>query len=183
MARTQNPRGAGRGSSNPRRGGVRPDRDGDLKMDTASRRRGGRIAKPTPPGERNKDLTSRIAPKGGAKTSILSGTARSAILRQVAAGDIAMKGVQSRIPRRSLEELRITGWVHSKASADTDGGINSLIKWLEKKASHRLGSRAREVKIKKVCSTTVWPVIRDLYPGHVAPADDFSITDSADGEK
>jgi len=54
--------------------------------------------------------------------------------------------------RGGLVELSITGWEKSKASGAEDGGVSALIKWLEKKASHRLGSRTRDVKVKKVCS-------------------------------
>ena len=62
-----------------------------------------------------------------------------------------MKEARGSAPRGGLVELKVTGWEKSKASSNADGGVSSLIKWLEKKASNRLGSRARQVKIKKVC--------------------------------
>ena len=62
-----------------------------------------------------------------------------------------MKELKTNTPRAGLVDLKITGWEKSKASSDADGGVSSLIKWMEKKASHRLGSRTREVYIKKVC--------------------------------
>lgn len=59
---------------------------------------------------------------------------------------------ESRAPvSRGLQELKVTGWNKSKASGNPDGGVSSLVSWLEKKASNRLGSRVRTVKIKKVC--------------------------------
>jgi nuclear RNA export factor len=128
---------------------MRSDRDGDLAMGTAVRGRG-RIGKSTTPASSSRDLTSRIS-RGDGKSSLLSGTARSAILRQAASGDVSMKESRSTAPRGGLVELKITGWEKSKASSDADGGVSSLIKWLEKKASHRLGSRTRDVKVKKVC--------------------------------
>ena len=151
-ARTQSPRNAPRGPAANRRGGLsgaRPDRDGDLKMDIAIKGRG-RIGKSTPPPSASRDLTSRVS-RGGAKASILSGNARGAILRQAASGDVSMRESRSTAPRGGLIELKVTGWEKSKASSDADGGVSSLIKWMEKKASTRLGSRARPVKIKKVC--------------------------------
>lgn len=157
-SRTQTPRNAPRAPAAARRGrggrggggGLRSDRDGDLTMDIAVKGRG-RIGKPTPPPSANRDLTSRISRGGARGGSILSGRARGAILRQAAASDISMKEARAPARQRGLTELKVTGWEKSKASSDADGGVSSLIKWLEKKASHKLGSRAKQVKIKKVC--------------------------------
>ena len=154
-AGTQAPRNAPRGPSAKRRGGARvggrADRDGDLTMDIAVKGRGG-IGKSTPPprGSTSRDLTSRTS-RGGAKGSLLSGNAQSAILRKAAAGDISMRESRPSTSRGGLVELQVTGWEKSKASSDADGGVSSLIKWIEKKASNRLGSRAKPVKVKKVC--------------------------------
>ena len=147
-SRGQSHRGVPRGPAASRRGG-RADRDGDLTMDVAIKGRG-RIGKATPPPSNSRDLTSRVS-RGGARGSLLSGNARSAILRQAASGDVSMKETRTSAPRGGLVELKVTGWEKSKASSDADGGVSSLIKWMEKKASNRLGSRARQVKIKKVC--------------------------------
>lgn len=128
---------------------MRADKDGDLTMDIAVKGRG-RIGKAPPTGP-SRDLSSRVG-RSDARSSVLSKTAQSAILRRAAAGDIAMKEHKSAAPRGGLVELKITGWEKSKASATAaDGGVSSLIKWLERKATHRLGSRARDVKVKKVC--------------------------------
>jgi nuclear RNA export factor len=148
-ARSQSPRGPPRGpAANRRGGGVRKgDRDGDVSMDVAIKGRG-RIGKSTPP-PNARDSTSRGG-RGG-RAGILSVNARSAILRSAASSDVSMKEAKTSTPRAGLIDLKITGWEKSKASSDADGGVSSLIKWMEKKASHRLGSRTREVKIKKVC--------------------------------
>jgi nuclear RNA export factor len=116
-------------------------------MDIAVKGRG-RIGKSTPP-PNARDSTSRGG-RGG-RAGILSANARSAILRQAASSDVPMKETRTTAPRGGLVDIKVTGWEKSKASSDADGGISSLIKWMEKKASHRLGSRTREVKIKKVC--------------------------------
>lgn len=127
-------------------------------MDIAVKGRG-RIGKATPPPGPSRDLSTRIS-RGGARGGLLSDKSRSAIARHVASNDVAMKGAPPSAPRGGLVELKITGWEKSKASADADGGVSSLIKWMEKKASHRLGSRTREVKIKKVCRRHQHPADR-----------------------
>lgn len=137
-----------------RRGGARSsargraDRDGDMKMDLAIKGRsriGKASAPPGPASTRKRDALNSRATKGG----ILSSTAQRAILRQAANKDVSMK--DSRGASTGLLELKITGWEKSKAVATSkDGGVSALIKWLEKKASLRLGSGRRDVKIKKV---------------------------------
>ena len=47
---------------------------------------------------------------------------------------------------RGLVSLTITGWKASKAANNADGGFKSLIQWLEKKASMRLGRRDTRIK-------------------------------------
>ena len=154
-ARSESPRNAPRGPASQRRRGGRTDKDGDLTMGAGAKDRG-RIGKSAPPasasGSRG-DRASRPARGGRApRGSLLSGTARSAILRKAASGDVSMKEGRASGPRGGLVELKVTGWDKSKiATTAADSGVSSLIKWMEKKASNRLGSRTREVKIKKVC--------------------------------
>lgn len=133
-----------------RRGGARATREADVTMNFAVKDRG-RVGKSTTPTPASRDLISRISRDGTAKGTVLSGTARSAILRQAASSDVSMKEARLNAPRSGLVELKVTGWEKSKASSNADGGTSSLVKWLEKKASNRLGSRARQVKVKKVC--------------------------------
>ena len=64
---------------------------------------------------------------------------------------MTMKEVRVTATKGGLVELKITGWDKSKASSNADGGASSLIQWLEKKGSTKLGSRNRTLKIKKVC--------------------------------
>jgi nuclear RNA export factor len=99
-------------------------------------------AKPSRRGGRNGDV-----PSGG----ILSATAQRHILRQAANGDVNMKPARPSA-RTGLVELKITNWEKSSSCTSKDRGVSSLITWLEKKASRKLGSSAgrREVRIRKV---------------------------------
>jgi hypothetical protein len=137
---------APRGPAAMRRDKLRKDRDGDLAMDvTVKGRGGGRVGKASSSTTPKGDLMSRTS-KGG----ILSNATQRAILRSAGAGDVAMK--ESRVPQsRGLVDLKIGNWTKSKASDRPDQGLSALISWLEKKASTRLSSRVRNVKIKKVC--------------------------------
>lgn len=128
-----------------RRERTKADRDGDLSMDGPVKGRGGRVGKSSGSGNSRKDLTAG-KPKGG----ILSAASQRAILQHAGAGDVQMKGSRASAPSRGLTELKITNWTKNKASSSDDGGLSSLKSWLEKKASNRLSSRARTVKIKKV---------------------------------
>ena len=107
-----------------------------------------RIGKVTgPPTGPRRDTTAGKPARGG----LLSATAQRAILRSAGARDVSMKEARISGARGGPVELKITGWNKSKASSNPDGGVDSLIKWLEKKASTKLGSRTRSVRIKKVC--------------------------------
>jgi len=136
---------ASRGPAATRRDRTKADRDGDLAMDGPIKARGGRVGKSSGSSNPRKDLTA-----GKGKGGILSAANQRAILKHAGAGDVAMKGPKN-APSRGLAELKVTGWNKSKASTNPDGGVSSLITWLEKKASNRLSSRVRSVKIKKVC--------------------------------
>lgn len=136
---------APRGPAATRRDRTKADRDGDLAMDGPVKARGGRVGKSSGPAKNaRKDLTA-----GKVKGGILSAANQRAILKHAGTGDVAMKGSKS-APSRGLTELKVTNWTKSKASTNPDGGVSSLITWLEKKASNRLSSRVRTVKIKKV---------------------------------
>ncbi|TKA67051.1 hypothetical protein B0A55_11068 [Friedmanniomyces simplex] len=124
---------------------MKADRDGDLTMGLPVKGRAG-VGKGTgPPTGPRKDGASKPT-RGG----ILGATAQREILRHASGTrDVAMKEERVSGAKGGLVELKVSGWNKSKASGDADGGVSSLIKWLEKKASSRLGSRVRMVKIKK----------------------------------
>ncbi|KAK4550055.1 hypothetical protein LTR36_003022 [Oleoguttula mirabilis] len=143
VARHNAPRAAApRGPASQRR--AKADRDGDVVMGVPFKGRGA-VGKntPTPTGPR-KDALPRSS-RGG----ILSATAQREILRKAGTSDMTMKEARPSVAKRGLVELKVTGWNKSKASGDADGGLSSLIKWLEKKGSTKLGSRVRSLKIRK----------------------------------
>lgn len=143
VARHNAPRAAPRGPA-ARRAAARADKDGDVSMGVSIKGRGG-ISKSTAPTGPKRDLTARAG-----KAGILSSTAQREILRKAGAGDVSMKEPKATGARGGLVELKVTGWQKSKASGNSDGGISSLTQWLEKKASTKLGSKSRAVKIRKV---------------------------------
>ncbi|KAK5736124.1 nuclear mRNA export, poly(A)+RNA binding protein [Elasticomyces elasticus] len=139
VARQNAPRAAPRGPAASRR---KADRDGDLAMGLPIKGRAA-VGKAPPTGPRKDN--GRPA-RGG----ILGANAQREILRQASSTrEVTMKEERANGLRGGLVELKVTGWNKSKASSDADGGVASLIKWLEKKSSIRLGSRARNVKIRK----------------------------------
>ena len=155
---TNAPRTAPRGpAASRRRAAARTDKDGDLKMDITAKGRVSRggISKSTPPpSARGGDSASRASGRPGPRASLANGSARGAILRRAAAaGDVNMKSIRPPTSNRgsALVEIKVTGWKSSKAADSADGGASALISWIEKKASNRLGSRTRSVKVKKVC--------------------------------
>lgn len=143
VSRHQAPRAAPRG---PAAGRAKADRDGDVAMGVAVKGRAGVSKKSASTAGPKKDLTSRTG-KGG----ILSSNAQRKILRKAGTGDVSMTETRIGAARSGLVELKVTGWNKSKASGDADSGVSALIKWMEKKGSTKLGSRGRNLKIKKVC--------------------------------
>nr|POE49489.1 hypothetical protein CFP56_50406 [Quercus suber] len=104
--------------------------------------------------------TAPIRPRGGngiskssgptRKKDLLNPSNRRTILQHAAGADATMRDPGHQM--KGLVELKLTGWTKSKASTTSeDGGASALISWLEKKASNRIGVRAKSVKIKKVC--------------------------------
>ncbi|KAF2716757.1 hypothetical protein K431DRAFT_289153 [Polychaeton citri CBS 116435] len=120
---------------------ARNDRDGDVTMGGSVKGAAG-IKKKTPTATRADGKPRR----GG---NILSSTAQREILRKAGAGDKPMRD-QTAAPRgKGLVELRISNWQKSKAADNKDGGVSSLVAWIQDKASRKLGSQRRTVKVKK----------------------------------
>lgn len=125
-------------------GPVRVDRDGDLVMDAIAagdkRRSGkGRLEGPASSrgAGRGRGGPSRGANFGAVKTQ--QAIARGLETRQA-------NILESRITTGSTT-LQIDGLSSSKAASNPDGGVESLLAFLERKAS----GPNRNVKIKKVC--------------------------------
>ncbi|THY08479.1 hypothetical protein D6D03_01064 [Aureobasidium pullulans] len=140
MVSQKKPSGAMRNS----RGGAvakrktRTDRDGDLVMDpTARTRAGGGVSK----GGKAGASTGRDKTKG-ARATTRGADFEKKIISHIGGAPVRTRHAQS----KGLEELRVTGHKNSKAASNSDGGMSSLIMWLEKKATMK---SKRPVKIKK----------------------------------
>jgi len=145
-------RGGGRGGIQKRRGGApaRIDKDGDLVMDAGAagdkrragrgRIEGGAPSKPLGSGRTNS------GPSRGGNQGLLR--AQQAIMR-------GMESKQANISESRITSggttLRIEGLSSSKAASNPDGGLESLLGFLERKASGLDAKSNRPVKIKKVC--------------------------------
>ncbi|TVY80336.1 mRNA export factor mex67 [Lachnellula suecica] len=153
-ARNSSPatRGGDRGGIQKRsRGGApaRVDRDGDLVMDAAAagnkRRSGkGRLDSPAPSRGSGRGRANGPSPRGGNLGTI---KAQRAIIRGL--GTEQANVLESRITP-GYSTLQITGLSSSKAASNPDGGLESLLSFLERKATERQDPNSnREVKIKK----------------------------------
>jgi nuclear RNA export factor len=130
----------------------RTDRDGDLVMDPTARAR--------PGGGINKGGKA-----GGPKPRGAKAGARGAGFEKQLASHVGGSSAPVRTrPSRGLEELRITGHKNSKAASNTDGGMSSLIVWVEKRASLKA---KRAVKVKKVHPSKPTHLTFSQSPGSV----------------
>jgi hypothetical protein len=131
---------------------VRTDRDGDLAMDP--------IARARPGGGVNKGGKGGAPKMRGAKPA-----ARGSGFEKQLASHVGGASTSTRTrPSRGLEELRVTGHKNSKAASNSDGGLNSLIVWVEKRASLKA---KRPVKVKKVHALKPAHPTCSLSPGSV----------------
>jgi nuclear RNA export factor len=150
---TAPPRGPRHGSPSIRGGGiqkrrsgpVRVDKDGDLDMDGVGAGRGksgrGRFESP-PTGPRGR---GRAAPARGGNLGTQK--AQQAILRGL--GGKQANVLDSRISKGG-SSLQVDGLKSSRAASNADGGLDSLLAFLERKAAGLDSGSNRTVKIKKV---------------------------------
>lgn len=136
-------------SGAPSRGGIRKrgaitrtDRDGDLDMGAATQRgRGGKRARGHGP---SRDLASRME------------LDRDRIHKAISSGDATSQAnIRQGATKARTEEFSITGWKESKAASNPDGGIRSLLDWLEKKS---FSTKPGRKNIIKVCATSALAV-------------------------
>lgn len=123
-----------------KRGPTRIDRDGDLDMDGAGRGRGkrGRDAGPhTQAGGRPQVWDKTL---DAIHQAITTNTDSQANIRQSKGGG-------------NLEQLSVRGLKQSRAASHRDGGVESLLGFLERRlaSDSKHGTRA---KISKVCATS-----------------------------
>ena len=183
MNRTRAPRAPRNSTSTPSRGGIRKrgaalrtDRDGDLDMDGGSsgRGRGGRgrgrgdrgqndSGRGTPTSNHSQPRDSRR--HGGDKDKTLDAIQKAIYSSQSSQANIRQprgrieeltRDTGSR-DRNGLEQISVRGWKQSKAASNADGGIESLIAFMEKKGTPpdpNVAANLR-VRITKVCATPI----------------------------
>lgn len=135
-------------SSTSERGGIRKrgaptkvDRDGDLAM-----------------GAGTSAIRGQKAPRGPGRSGSRTNTIDRSItqIQKALAGSNAQANIRQGGRGAGLEQIAIRGWKESKAASNRDGGVESLVTFLEKKLTppdSKAGSRAR---INKVCATLNW---------------------------
>ncbi|RFU25341.1 hypothetical protein B7463_g10995, partial [Scytalidium lignicola] len=138
-------RGVGRGGIQKRRGGpVKVDRDGDLVMDAATT------------SDRNKSSGGRHDGSSSNRGGRMAGQGRGnlgtqrsqqAILRGLSTQQANV--LEAHIIRPTSTTIRVDGLKSSKAASNPDGGLDSLLAFLERKASGPDAKSNRTVKIKK----------------------------------
>ncbi|RHZ52008.1 hypothetical protein CDV55_102370 [Aspergillus turcosus] len=124
-----------------KRGSTRIDRDGDLSMDAGTAR--GR-------GKRARGDTGRATPAGG-RPQARDRTDRTlnAIQKAIASNADSQANIRQGTRGAGLEQVSVRGWKQSKAASNRDGGLESLIAFLEKKLTapdSKAGARARITK-------------------------------------
>ncbi|PYH96405.1 mRNA export factor mex67 [Aspergillus ellipticus CBS 707.79] len=127
-----------RGGIRKRGAATRVDREGDLMMDAGSaRNRGGKKAR----GESGRSgTTSRTQ---------AANKAMDAIQRAISSNSDSQANIRQSGRGSGLEQVMVRGWKQSKAASNRDGGLESLIAFLEKKLStpdSKAGTRARITK-------------------------------------
>ncbi|KAL4898242.1 hypothetical protein BDV59DRAFT_166493 [Aspergillus ambiguus] len=149
-------RGAQGRSSGSDRGGIRKrgapkrvDRDGDLSMDGDAARGRGKKAR----GDTGGRAGTRDRALNAIQKAITSNTSDSqANIRQGKAGN-------------ALEQVHVRGWKQSKAASNRDGGLESLLTFLEKKLNthdSKSGARARITKSRVEGDTLVVSIKPEL---------------------
>ncbi|KAE8352076.1 mRNA export factor mex67 [Aspergillus coremiiformis] len=136
------PRGRSSGST---RGGIRKrgatkrvDRDGDLAMDAGSAQGRGKKGR----GDSSRSVAT--GPRAQTRDRALDAIQKAITSNADSQANIRQGGRGS-----SLEQVSIRGWKQSKAASNRDGGVESLIAFLEKKlntSDSKAGSRAKITK-------------------------------------
>jgi nuclear RNA export factor len=141
-----NVRGGGRGGGiQKRRGGggpIRVDKDGDMDMDV-----GGAIRSQSGKGRIDSTPYSKGAGRGrGGPARGNNLNKAQAIVRSIGAHQVNI------VESPATATLKIDGLSSSKAASNSDGGLESLLGFLERKAAGLDAKSNRSIRIKKVCS-------------------------------
>lgn len=127
--------GSDRGGIRKRGAATKVDRDGDLSMDAGSARNRGKKARTE---------TGRSGAAGGGRPRALD-----AIQKAITSNSDSQANIRQGGRGASLEQVIVRGWKQSKAASNRDGGLESLLTFLEKKlntSDSKSGQRARITK-------------------------------------
>lgn len=126
-----------------KRGPTRIDRDGDMDMDAAGggRNRGGKRAR---------------GGDSGRSTAAAGRTPAMDVIQKALSDNTASSQATVRQGRKggggsNLEQVCVRGWKQSKAASNRDGGLESLITFLEKKLNAPDSKSSSRARITKVC--------------------------------
>ncbi|GKZ19105.1 nuclear mRNA export, poly(A)+RNA binding protein [Aspergillus brasiliensis] len=123
--------GSDRGGIRKRGAATRVDREGDLMMDAGSARNRGKKG------------------RGDSGRSQAANKAMDAIQKAISSNSDTQANIRQGKRGSGLEQVIVRGWKQSKAASNRDGGLESLIAFLEKKLSppdSKAGTRARITK-------------------------------------
>ncbi|GFN15533.1 nuclear mRNA export, poly(A)+RNA binding protein [Aspergillus tubingensis] len=123
--------GSDRGGIRKRGAATRVDREGDLMMDAGSARNRGKKG------------------RGDSGRSQAANKAMDAIQKAISSNSDTQANIRQGGRGSGLEQVLVRGWKQSKAASNRDGGLESLIAFLEKKLSppdSKAGTRARITK-------------------------------------
>ncbi|RAL00497.1 mRNA export factor mexA [Aspergillus ibericus CBS 121593] len=126
-----------RGGIRKRGATARVDREGDLMMDAGSTRNRGKKAR----GDSGRS--------SGAGRTQAANKAMDAIQKAISSNTDSQANIRQGGRGSGLEQVIVRGWKQSKAASNRDGGLESLIAFLEKKLSSpdsKAGTRARITK-------------------------------------
>lgn len=139
---TPSVRGPSRGGIQKRRGApARVDKDGDLVMDA--------------------EVGGRRQPGKGRLESSITGRSQATLPYKRGGGSKAQQkalsvsrglGAQQANIVEGSATLKVEGLKSSKAASNSDGGLEALLGFLERKAAGRDSKSNRPVRIRKVCS-------------------------------
>ncbi|KAE8156332.1 hypothetical protein BDV40DRAFT_281415 [Aspergillus tamarii] len=130
--------GSDRGGIRKKGAAKRVDRDGDLAMDAGSTQ--GRVKKAR--GDSSRSMAT--GPRAHTRDRALD-----AIQKAISSNTNSQANVRQGGRGSNLEQVSVRGWKQSKAASNRDGGVESLITFLEKKlnsSDSKAGSRARITK-------------------------------------
>lgn len=141
-----------------KRGATRTDRDGDMDMDgpggRGGKRRGGGSNRPSGSGSGSGAGVSRPSRAGGDRPQARDKTL-DAIQKALLDTRETQVNIRKGKPNSSgnLESFGVRGWKASNAASNRDGGVESLLAFLERKMNSHTKSGPR-AKITKVCATS-----------------------------